>query len=128
MHDWRRVDLRLKVQPLQAEAVESDGAPLHNRAHCLLLTRCIGWSKRKRTGRPLSYAETLLRTGCEDTIEAAVRKRRLCFTGFVMRVEDDRPPKLVLLGALATGKGQESDRVSHLGDNVVAFGLDDNKD
>eukprot|EP00752_Nemacystus_decipiens_P007608 g6799.t1 len=77
-----------------------------NGRHRLLLTRCIGWSKWKRTDRPLSYAETLLRTGCEETIEATVRKRRLCFAGFVKRMDDDGLPKRVLLGTLATGKGR----------------------
>eukprot|EP00752_Nemacystus_decipiens_P015574 g13897.t1 len=86
----------------------------------------------KRTDRPLSYAEVLLRTGCEETIEATVRKRRLCFAGFVMRMEDHRLPKRVLLGTLATGKGyrggQESDWVSRLGEDLVAFGMEDEKE
>ena len=144
MYDRRRVDLRLKVQLLQAEVVETllygcaswsptaDHYTKLNGAHRRFLTRCIGWSRWKRTDRPLSYAETLLRTGCEETIEATVRKRRLCFAGFVMRMEDDRLPKRVLLGTLATGKGyrggQESDWVSHLGEDLVAFGLEDEKE
>eukprot|EP00752_Nemacystus_decipiens_P006062 g5471.t1 len=81
--------------------------------------------------RPLSYAETL-RTGCEETIEATVRKRRLCFAGFVMRMDDDRLFKRVLLGTLATGKeyrgGQESSWVSRLGEDLVAFGMEDEKE
>ena len=88
--------------------MKPDGEPPHQaqRARRQLLTRCIGWSKSKRTGRPLSYAETLLlQTGCEETIEATVRKRRLFFAGYVMRVEDDRLSKRILLGTLATGKG-----------------------
>ena len=59
-------------------------------------------------------------------------KRRLCFAGFVMRMEDSRLPKRVLLGTLATGKGyrggQESDWVSHLGEDLVAFGMKDKKE
>eukprot|EP00752_Nemacystus_decipiens_P009408 g8411.t1 len=66
------------------------------------------------------------------TIEATVRKRRLCFAGFVMRMEDHRLPKRVLLGTLATGKGylggQESDWVSRLGEDLVAFGMEDEKE
>eukprot|EP00752_Nemacystus_decipiens_P018192 g16322.t1 len=88
---------------------KADKEILHG-AHRLLLTRCIGWSKWKRTDRPLSYAETLLRTGCEETIEATVRKRRLCFAGFVMRMDDDRLHKRVLPGTLATGKGTAEGR------------------
>lgn len=101
-------------------------------AHRKFLTRCIGWSKWKRTDRPLSYAETLRRTDCEETIEATVRKRRLCFAGFLMRMEEGRLPKRVLLGTLATGVGyrggQEGDWVSHLGEDLVAFGMEDEKE
>ena len=63
--------------------------------------------------RTTPYAETLLRTTFEETIEVTVHKRRLYFVGFVMRMEDDRLPKCVMLGTLVTGKGyrggQESD-------------------
>eukprot|EP00752_Nemacystus_decipiens_P015067 g13423.t1 len=132
------------VQLLQAEVVETllygcaswsltaEHFTKLNGAHRLLLTRCIGWSKWKRTDRPLSYAETLLRTGCEETIEATVRKRRLCFAGFVMRMDDDRLPKRVLLRTLATGKGyrggQGSDWVSRLREDLLAFGMEDEKE
>jgi len=134
MYDRRRVDLRLKAQLLQAEVVETllygcaswsltaDHYTKLNGAHRQLLTRCIGWSKWKRTDRPLSYAETLLRTVCEETIEATVRKRRWCFAGFVVGKEDDRLLKRVLRG------GQENDWVSHLGEDLVAFGMEDEKD
>eukprot|EP00752_Nemacystus_decipiens_P015555 g13878.t1 len=144
IYDRRRIDHQLKVQLLQAEVVETllygcaswslaaDHYTKLNGAHRQLLTRCIGWSAWKRTDRPLSYAEALLRTGCEETIEATVRKRRLCFAGFVMRMEDHRLPKRVLLGTLATGKGyrggQESDWVSRLGEDLVAFGMEDEKE
>eukprot|EP00752_Nemacystus_decipiens_P016746 g14984.t1 len=145
MYDRRRVGLRLKVQLLQAEVVETllygcaswsltaDHFIKLNGVHRLLLTRCIGWSKWKRTDRPLSYAETFVRTGCEETIEVtAVRKRRLCFAGFVMRMDDDRLPTRVLFGTLATGKGyrggQESDWVSRLGEDLGAVGMEDEKE
>eukprot|EP00752_Nemacystus_decipiens_P001316 g1306.t1 len=144
IYDRWRIDHQLKVQLLQAEVVETllygcaswslaaDHYTKLNGAHRQLLTRCIGWSAWKRTDRPLSYAEALLRTGCEETIEATVRKRRLCFAGFVMRMEDHRLPKRVLLGTLATGKGyrggQESDWVSRLGEDLVAFGMEDEKE
>ena len=144
MYDRRRVNIWLKVQLLQAEVVETllygcaswsltaDHYTKLNGAHRLFLTRCIGWSKWKRTDRPLSYAETLLQTGCEETIDATVRERRLCLAGFVMRMEDNRLPKRVLLGTLPTGKGyrggQDSGWVSHLGEDLVAFGLEEEKE
>ncbi|CAB1115349.1 unnamed protein product [Ectocarpus sp. CCAP 1310/34] len=74
----------------------------------------------------------LIQAGCEETIEATVRKRRLCFAGFVMRMEDDRLPKRMLLGAMAGGVGyrggQESDWVSRLGEDLVAFNMGDDKE
>ncbi|CAB1118767.1 unnamed protein product [Ectocarpus sp. CCAP 1310/34] len=73
-----------------------------------------------------------LMAGCEETIEATVRKRRLCFAGFVMRMKDSRLPKRMLLGAMAGGVGyrggQESDWVSRLGEDLVAFNMGDEKE
>ncbi|CAB1114490.1 unnamed protein product [Ectocarpus sp. CCAP 1310/34] len=49
-----------------------------------------------------------------------------------MRMEDNRLPKRILLGAMAWGVGyrggQESDRVSRLGENLVAFNMGDEKE
>ncbi|CAB1101598.1 unnamed protein product [Ectocarpus sp. CCAP 1310/34] len=131
------VDRLLKIRLLQAEVVEpllygcaswsltAEHYTKLNGTHRQFLTRCIGWSKRKCSDRPLSYAQALIQAGCEETIEATVRKRRLCFAGFVMRMEDNRLPKRMLLGAMAGGVGyrggQESDWVSRLGEDLVAF-------
>ncbi|CAB1105143.1 unnamed protein product [Ectocarpus sp. CCAP 1310/34] len=136
MYDRRRANRQLKIRLLQAEVVEhllygcaswsltAEHYTKLNGTHRQFLTRCIGWSKRKRSDRPLSYAQALIQAGCEETIEATVRKRRLCFAGFVMRMEDSRLPKRMLLGAMAGGVGyrggQESDWVSRLGEDLVA--------
>ncbi len=64
---------------------------------CAVPLRDSGWHKGKITDRPLSYAEALVRTGCVETIEATVRRRRLLFAGFIIRMWDERLPKLVLL-------------------------------
>ena len=69
------------------------------RAHHSFLTRCIGWRKHKRTDHPISYVETLLKTGSES-IEATLRKRRILFAGFVARMEYTRLPKCVMFGEL----------------------------
>ncbi|CAB1116823.1 unnamed protein product [Ectocarpus sp. CCAP 1310/34] len=112
MYDRRRVDRQIKIRLLKAEVVETlpcgcaswsltaEHYTKLNGTHRQFLTRCIGWSKRKRSDRPLSYAQALIQAGCEETIEATVRKRRLCFAGFVMRMEDNRLPKRMLLGAM----------------------------
>ena len=72
MYDRRRLDRRLKVQLLQAEVVETllygcaswsltaDHYTKLNGAHRQFLTRCIGWSKRKRTA--VSYTHLTLPT------------------------------------------------------------------
>ena len=87
--------------------------------------------RRDRTDRPLSYAEALPRAGCTETIEATVRKRRLLFGGLVVRMEDERLPKLVLLGETERGKrsvgGQEHCWMRRLEEDLVAFNVADEK-
>ena len=74
------------------------------RAHHSFLTRCIGWRKHNRTDHPISYLDTLVKTGSES-IEAILRKRRILFAGFVARMEDTRLPKCVMFGELVGGAG-----------------------
>ena len=94
--------------------------------HQSVLTRCIGWRKHKRTDHPISYAETLLKTGSES-IEATLRKRRILFAGFVARMEDTRLLKCVMFGELVGGTvssgGQEKEWMGCLLDDLRAFGI-----
>ena len=53
---------------------------------------------------PISYLNTLVKTGSES-IEATLRKRRILFAGFVVRMEDTRLPKRVMFGELVGGAG-----------------------
>ena len=46
----------------------------------------------------------LIKTGSES-IEATLRKRRILFPGFVVRMEDTRLPKCVMFGELVGGAG-----------------------
>ncbi|CAM9382110.1 unnamed protein product [Pylaiella littoralis] len=115
MYDRPGAPLRLKVRLLQAEVVETllygcvtwNLKPAEYRklrsAHHFFLLRCIGWKKRERTDRPLSYAKALITAGCNESVEATLRKRRLCFAGFVARMRDERLPKIALLGELQGG-------------------------
>ncbi|CAM9298222.1 unnamed protein product [Pylaiella littoralis] len=125
MYDRRGAPLRTKPRLPQAEVVETllygcvtwKLKPAEYRklraAHYFFLLRCIGWKKRERTDRPMSYAVALINTGCDECIEATMRKRRLCFAGFVARTRDERLPKIALLGELEGGarysRGQEYD-------------------
>ena len=74
-------------------------APRHHR----FLTRCIGWRKHNRADHPISYLDTLIKTGSES-IEATSRKRRILFAGFVVRMVDTRLPKSVF-GEIVGGTG-----------------------
>ena len=139
VYDRRGINLRLKVRLLQAEVVETllygcvtwNLKPAHyaelRAAHHYFLLRCIGWRKRKRTDRNMSYAEALLRAGCAESIEATVRKRRLCFAGFVVRMGDNRLPKQVMLGEMEGGVryrgGQEYDWLRRSQEDLAAFGI-----
>ena len=74
------------------------------RAHHRLLTRCTGWRKHNRADHPISYLDTLLKTGSES-IEATLRRRRISFAGFVARMEDTRLPKCMMCGEMVGGAG-----------------------
>ena len=60
---------------------------------------------KERSRRPLSifYLDTLIKTGSES-IKATLRRRRILFAGFVVRMEDNtRLPKRVMFGELVRG-------------------------
>ena len=94
------------------------------RAHNSFLTRCNGWRKNDRTDHPISYLDTLIKTGSE-IIEATLRRRLILFAGFVARLEDTRLPKCVMLGELVGGAGcvgsQEKEWMGCLLDGLRAF-------
>ena len=52
----------------------------------------------------ISYLDTLIKTGSES-IEATLRRRRILFAGFVVRMEDMRLPKCLMFGVLVGGAG-----------------------
>ena len=107
LYDRPSAPLELKIGMLRAEILEtmpygcvtSSPRACHydtlRRAHHRFLTRCIGWRKHNRADhRPISYLDTLIKTGSES-IEAALRRRRVLFAGFVARMEDMRLLKYV---------------------------------
>ena len=53
---------------------------------------------------PISHVDTLLKTGSES-IEVTLRRRRILFAGFVVRMEDTRLPKCVMFGEMERGAG-----------------------
>ena len=68
-----------------------------------MLLRCLRWRKRKRDDHTLSYADALAKTA-SASIEATVRERRILFTGFVARM-GERLPQRVMFGELVGSKG-----------------------
>ena len=117
LYDRLSAPLELKIRMLRVEVLEtmlygcvtwSPRACHHDslrRAHHRFLTRCIGWRKYNRADHPVSYLDTLIKTGSES-IEATLRRRWwILFAGFVARMEDTRPPKCVMFGELVEGAG-----------------------
>ena len=116
LYDRPSAPLELKIQMLGAEVLETmlydcvtwspRACPYDTlrRAYHRFLTRCIGWRKHNRADHPISYLDTLLKTGSES-IEATLRRRRILFAGFVARMEDTRLPKCVMFGEMGRGAG-----------------------
>ena len=108
--------LELKIRMLRAEVLETmlygcvtwSPRACHSytlrRAHHRFLTRCIGWRKHNRADHPISYLDTLIKTG-RESIEATLRRRRILFAGFVAHMEDTRLPKCVMFGEMVGGRG-----------------------
>ena len=92
------------INGLDVATVHHQYDTLH-RAHHRFLTGCIiGWRKHNRADDPISYLDTLLKTGSES-IEATLCKRRILFAGFVARMEDARLLKCVMFGEMVGGAG-----------------------
>ena len=127
--------LELKIRMLSAEVLETmlyrcvtwSPRACHydtlRRAHHRFLTRCISWRKRNRADHPISYLDTLAKTGSES-VEATLRRRRILSAGFVARMEDTRLPKCVMFGKTGAGcvGGQEKEWMGCFLD-LRAFGI-----
>ena len=141
LHDRPSAPLELKIWMLRAEVLETmlygcvtwSPRAFHydtlRRAYHSFLTRCIGWRKHNnnRADHPISYLDTLIKTGSES-IEATLCRRRILFAGFVARMEDTRLPKCVVFEEVVGGAGcvggQEKEWMGCFLDNLRAFGID----
>ena len=138
LYDRPSAPLELKIRMLKAEVLETilygcvawSPRACHcdtlRRAHHRFLTRCIGWRKHNRANHPISYLDTLIKTGSES-IEATLRRRRILFAGFVARMEGTKFPKCVMFGEMVGGAGcvggQEKEWVKCFLDDLRAFGI-----
>ena len=117
LYDRPSALFELKIRMLRAEVLETmlygcvTRSPrachydtLH-RAHHRFLTRYISWTNNYRADHPISYLDTLIKTGSES-IEATLRRRRILFAGFLARMEDTRLPKRVMFGELVGDAAQ----------------------
>ena len=138
LYDRPSAPLELKIRILRAEVLDTmlygwvtwSPRACHydtlRRAHHRFLTRCIGWQKAQSRRPPISYLGTLVKTGSES-IEAALRRRRILFAGFMARMEDTRLPKCVMFGEMVGGAGcvggQEKEWMVCFLDDLKAFGI-----
>ena len=114
LYDRLGAPIELKIRISRAEVLETmlDGCVTWSprachydmlcRAHDSFLTRCIGLGKDIRANHPISYLDTLVKTG-NESIEATLRRRWILFAGFVALMEDTRLPKCVMFGELVGG-------------------------
>ena len=79
-----------------------------------------------RADHPISYLDTLIKTGSES-IKATLRRRRILFAGFVARMEDTILPKCVMFRELVGGAGcvggQEKEWMRSFLEDLRAFGI-----
>ena len=108
LYDRPSAPLELKIRMLRAEVLETmlygcvtwSPRECHydtlRRAYHRFFTSYNGWPKHNRADHPISYLDTLIKTGSES-IEATSRRRRILFAGFV---EDTRLSKYMMFGEL----------------------------
>ena len=104
LYDRPSALLKLKTRMVKAEVLETKlyGCIMWSprachydtlrRAHQRSLTRCIDWRKTIRADNPISYLDTLIKTGSKS-IEAILRSRRIMVAGGLWgawRIQDCR--------------------------------------
>ena len=94
-----------------------------------MLLRILGAWCRSRNHRILSYRLALQRTGCES-IDTTMRKRRLLWAGALIRMDNRRLPKRVMMGTLENPgqrgrRGKEKEWTNCEADDLRLFGIRD---
>ena len=98
-------------------------------AHNRHLQRLTGAFRKKRSAElhPVSYLEMVQRLDC-DPIEATIRARRLIFAGKLLRLGDERLPKIMLCGEIIDEEAKKHSRISSyrscLTDDMKKFDID----
>ena len=142
LYDRPNVQLDLKIRMAKAEAIEAllygcvtwttrqDHYRKLRTVHHRVLLHILGVRRRKSDHRFLSYNRALELTGCES-IETTVRTRRLLWAGALIRMDDRRLPKWMMIGTLERGVkkgqgGQEKDWTACVNSDVRAFSIPGN--
>ena len=74
------------------------------KAHHQKIRRCLGWRTLKREDHILSYTNAHLRTDSES-VQMTMRRRRVLFAGFVVRMGEELLSRRVVFGEMLGGKG-----------------------
>jgi hypothetical protein len=129
---------RVKLKMLKTEVVETlmygcaawttstANIEALNSIHYKLLLQTLGlWKKKKETDRPRSYHSILKEYGCVS-MEVTLKWRRLKWAGEVMRMKDNRLPKIMMFGELEGGTrsqgGQINQWSTEVFEDMVDFG------
>ena len=139
LYDRLSAPLELKIWMLRAEVlvtmlygcVTRSPRAYHydtlRRAHHRFLIRCIGWRKHNRADHPISYLDTFITKTGSESIDATLRRRRILFALFVMRMKDTRLPKCVIFGESMGGAGcvggREKDWMGCFLDDLRVFSI-----
>jgi hypothetical protein len=104
----------VKLMMLKTEVIETlmygcaawttnaDDIAALNSTHYKLLIQTLGLWKKKETDRPRSYSSILKEYDCVS-MEATLKWRRLKWAGSVIRMGDNRLPKIMMFGELVGG-------------------------
>ena len=130
----------VKLEILKQEVIETliygcgawttnakDMAHLNSVHYKLLIQTLELWKeKKKKSDRPRSYS-SILKQYRLDSMETTVKLRRLKWAGSVMRMKDNRLPKIMMFGELAGVErsmgGQPSQWKTELLTDMIDFGL-----
>jgi hypothetical protein len=104
----------VKLMMLKTEVIETlmygcaawttnaDDIAALNSTHYKLLKQTLGLWKKKETDRPRSYSSILKEYDCVS-MEATLKWRRLKWAGSVIRMGDNRLPKIMMFGEMEGG-------------------------
>ena len=72
--------------------------------HHQMLLRCLGWQNLKHKDDILSYANVIVRTDF-TVVEMTVRRPKMLFASFVVRMGEERLPRWVMFGEVVGSEG-----------------------